>query len=227
MSTLIPQFSIPTTEQVRNLRLKDGPNFSIAQEYLNNLQMDVVGNLYFPIYALDGSPVGWNSRLISGPSRWSQFIQHDLTPRFCSWTQDVAATIHLHRKICICEGPFDALALAPVLPFVISSNTARISNEILWWCKMWGLDVFLALDQDTVDPRTGKATGQAQTLKAKAELERYGCRVAVLDWETVGRGGTRIKDPAQAFAHWGPAFHSEVLTQVTNHVEIFNLVRNK
>jgi hypothetical protein len=204
------------------LRLRDGPNYIVPQEYLNNLVVDDLGNIHFPIYWIDGTQVGWNSRAVS-QKMWSQSIQEDVAPRFSSWTPKIAEIIYTHRRICLCEGPFDALALAPIMPWTISTNTARVQQEILDWCKMWGLHVFLALDFDQRDAKTGRETGQESRDKISAEIRNStGCRVTSLEWATLAPPmagsymgiGAHLKDPASAYAVRGQNFHTEIMLQV-------------
>ena len=172
-------WTTPTSELVQTLRLRDGPHYVIPEEYLANLLVDAQGNICFPIYGLDGSQVGWNTRAAK-QKMWSQSIQGDTAPRFTAWTPNMFDIVYAHRKICLCEGPFDALALAPILPWTISANTARVQQEILEWCKSWGLHVFLALDKDTPDAKTQHKTGDEMTEKIYNELAPY-CRVTRLN----------------------------------------------
>ena len=213
-------WAVPTTEQIREHRLRDGPNYLIPQEYLANLVLHESGAVYFPIYALDGTQVGWNGRA-RDQKIWSQTLSAEVTPRFTSWTPQLSRIVYAARKIFLVEGPYDAYALAPIIPWVISTNTARVQQEILEWCKMWKLHVFTAFDLDLPDPKTQRSTGQLATEKVSKELEKAGCIVSHVsiprNFISMSGGFPQpvvIKDPAQAFAVMGSAFHSHVLQQV-------------
>ena len=212
-------WTTPTTEIIRTLRLRDGPNYVVPQEFIQNLMVDEVGNICFPIYGIDGVQVGWNSRA-AAQKLWSQNITYDVAPRFTAWTPQIAQIIYTNRRICIAEGPFDALALAPVLPWTIAANTARVQREIIEWCKMWKLDVVLALDFDAIDPKTQRKTGQNATIKLRQELTMAGCRSHQLIFSPTGvsldaQGQViHLKDPSQAFAIRGVSFHREIELQI-------------
>ena len=211
-------YTTPNPEIIQQFRLKDGPNYIVPQEYLNNLVIDDLNTIHFPIYTLDGTQVGWNSRTLN-QKMWSQSILQDVTPRYTAWTNTILDIIYSSRKICICEGPFDALALAPLLPWTISANTSRVQQEILELCKMWKLDVTLALDQDVINPKTGKATGQDATQRIKYDLEQAMCKVHTLSWANTlpynhPGFGIHLKDPSQALAVLGPLFYSNINLQL-------------
>jgi len=222
-------WTTPTTEQIRTLRLRDGPNFVVPQEFLSSLILHESGAIYFPIYALDGTPVGWNGR---APDQkiWSQTLTSEIAPRFTSWTPQLSRIVYASRSIFLVEGSYDALALAPVIPWVISTHTSRVQKEILEWCKMWKLHVYTSFDLDLPDPKTQKATGQDATQKITQELYEAGCKVThvrlpsgspprmVLSAQgvPVPIPGIHLKDPAQAFAVMGPEFHSMILNKVTS-----------
>jgi len=210
-------WTIPTPEIIKSLRSRDGDNYYIPQEFLNNLLMDEFNTVYFPVYAIDGRQVGWNSRSAK-QKRWSQTLNEEPTPRFTSWTPEISSLVYGHRKICLTEGSYDALAFAPVLPWTISTNTARVMPEILEWCIMWKLHVFTALDLDLVDPKTGKAPGQIATTNITKRLTDEGCKVTRLRWPEFSAPpfpvGVHIKDPGQAYALMGSSFHEMILSQV-------------
>lgn len=214
-------WTVPTSEEIRIMRLRDGPNYSIPQEYLSTMLRHETGAVYFPIYAIDGTQVGWNCRAAE-QKIWSQTLFQEPTPRFTSWTPHIAQIVHVNRKIMLVEGPFDALAMAPVVPWVISTNTARVQQEILEWCKMWQLHVFLALDNDLPDPKTNRKTGQEATIRLSKELSTI-CKVTTISWPPISpmrqiNGvldcGSPLKDPAQAYAVMGPGFHTHISHQV-------------
>jgi hypothetical protein len=217
-------WTIPTSEEIRIMRLRDGPNYNIPQEYLGNLlKHDDTGAIYFPIYALNGTQIGWNVRAAE-EKKWSQTLFQESAPRFTSWTPHIAEIVHSSRKIMLVEGPFDALALAPIVPWVISTNTARVQQEILEWCKMWRLHVFTALDFDLPDPKTNRKTGQDATIRITKELYDNNCNVNQISWPNtsptriingIPNLGVQLKDPAQAYAVMGPEFHSIIKQQIS------------
>ena len=217
----------PTPDIIRALRARDGGNYYIPQEYLNCLLMDQQSTVYFPIYALDGRQVGWNSRSAT-QKMWSQNLVEEPTPRFTSWTPALSQIVYGHRKICITEGPYDALALAPIIPWVIAANTARVQQEILDWCDMWKLHVFTAFDNDKPDPKTNREAGQMATARLTKELLAANCRVTQLTWpksapnsSTPGQiiPSDHLKDPAQAYAVMGKTFHEYIANQVNSAVK--------
>ena len=231
-------WNTPTTEQIRNLRLRDGNNFVVPQEYLSNLIIHESGAIYFPMYTLDGTQVGWNGR---APDQkiWSQSVTSDVSPRFTSWTPQLSQIVYASRKILLVEGAYDALALAPVIPWVISTNTARVQKEILEWCKMWKLHVFTAFDLDLPNALTNKEAGQLATLKVTRELTEGGCKVTNITWPyspakvvmsaagfPVPVAGVHIKDPAQGFALMGSAFQSLILNKVNTACSFTQGVHN-
>ena len=222
-------WATPTTEQIRSLRLRDGPNFVIPPEYLAHLIINEDNVIYFPIYAIDGSLAGWNGR---APEQkiWSQTITNDVAPRFTSWTPQLSQIVYASRKIFLVEGAYDLLAIAPIVPWVISTNTARVQKEILEWCKMWKLHVFTAFDLDLPDPKTQKTAGQDATQRVSRELIEAGCKVSRISWPNMlpakiivaANGiptpitGLPAKDPAQAYAAMGRDFHVLIHKKVTS-----------
>ena len=204
---------VPTPEIVRSLRLRDGPNFLIPEDYLANLLIDEGGNIHFPIYSIDGTQIGWNSRSAT-QKMWSQTLSYDAAPRFTSWTSNIAQIIYDSRCICLAESGYDALSLAPVVPWVISTNTARVQKEILEWIKDWKLHVFTAFDID----KEAQGTGQNSTQEISRELREFNCMVDRIQWPSVAQPpfgyGTHIKDPAQAYALMGRYFQELVKSQV-------------
>jgi hypothetical protein len=215
-----------TKEQLNLLRIKDGKHFLIPDKYLEHVLIDDFQNLFFQIIDINGSLVGWNRRAHNAQPRWSQTLLRGASTRFCSWSPEAPWIISKSNMVCICEGPLDALALAPVIPQVISANTARVSNGIIKWCAEWKLDVYLALDRDPVDLKTGRSTGYSASTRVKRSLEKYGCRVSILDWPTspgLGHSATHIKDPAHALAHFGTTFHEVIRAQVDLQERIWRL----
>jgi hypothetical protein len=156
---------------------------------------------------MDGSQVGWTYR--APGKKWSQQIVKDVQPRFTTYHPGVLQAIYSTRKICIVEGAFDMLAVAPAIPWVISTNTSRVAQEVLEWIKDWKLHTFTGFDFDKKDPKTGQTPGQDATFKITQELTRYGCPVTNLDWNEPS-----LKDPAQAFAAKGSLFHKTLTAQV-------------
>ena len=223
-------WTIPTSEQIRVSRFRDGQNYVIPQEYLNNMLIHDSGATYFPIYGIDGTHVGWNARSSPDIKIWSQTLTQEIVPRFTSWTPNIAQIIHDARKILLVEGPYDELAFAPIIPWVISTNTARVQQEILDWCKMWRLHVYTAFDNDTPDPAKPRQTGQEATEKITKELAAYNCPVTKLTWpgtspaflNGVPQQRVVLKDPAQAYAVLGQLFHTHILNKVNEPCLVTN-----
>lgn len=201
-------YHTPTPAELKDIRgkmmgLETAPLFDVPEFALQGVQVSDT-HIYFPIYNLMMQQVAWNSRKFS-EKMYSQTEYDCPGPVFTSHPEILQA-IHKYRAIVLCEGPFDYLALVGVCPFAIATNSIRQQPEIKEWIRDWNLHIYLAFDFDKPDPRTGKMAGQDMVERMRKEFAEM--NVSRLHWINV------IKDPGDAYARLGSAFHDQIRSQI-------------
>jgi DNA primase len=113
------------------------------------------------------------------------------------------------ESVCIVEGAFDLFPTQRVLPYTVSTITAKITEQLLRWLFRLVHKVYLFYDADS----TGRSACREFSIEYRSDFDH----LQILDYPrgVLLPSGKPVKDPANLWEAWGDErFESYIMNQV-------------